>query len=124
MVGFDVGLVLVILCRISCVRVSECQKNNYFFFDHFPYCFICYRKSTALANLLLREKVLRQNMPAIIWGEGTPKVAIWEGGWRDRVIESVGLNDLRWEERSLLCFRLMCVFLKKELSLLSWSNDT
>ena len=31
MVGFDVGLVLVILCRISRVRLSECRKNiNYF----------------------------------------------------------------------------------------------
>ena len=30
-VGFNVGLVLVILCRISRVRVSECRKNiNYF----------------------------------------------------------------------------------------------
>ena len=31
MIGFDVGLVLVILCHISCVHVSECRKNiNYF----------------------------------------------------------------------------------------------
>ena len=31
MVGFDVGLVLVILCRVSRVRISECRKNiNYF----------------------------------------------------------------------------------------------
>ena len=30
-VGFDVGLVLVILCRITRVWVSECRENiNYF----------------------------------------------------------------------------------------------
>ena len=32
MVGFDVGLVLVTLCRISRVRISECRKN----INHFP----------------------------------------------------------------------------------------